>query len=1159
MSIYCGLGKGYLLAIQAYVAHRIFFKVPCLRNHCFLVAVFFFLLVDVVFLMKIFFLPRCRVVRSPAMCGIVWAVFSLSIFFVSSQDARAQEGAATDMPTLEVHGERPQEQYYSPPPQNAYQQNRPSPPSMVSDPKLVRMQPAGDKRDKASICDGERGGNPVVLSTGNKVEQERDFTAAGEMGLYLERTYNAFWNASGLFGRYWISNFDYSLLQSMQLITSNQSRSSFILQNPDGRRVVFTYREKTQDHESGYYENKPYPIAHLSLENVYQESFPNEGKWVPGSYVHTENNEKLTFAIWYTSIEKGNYVFSMRIIKRENAHGIFWVYRYDDDDQLQSVTDSFGHRIQFKWSHGLVTDVIDPAGNVYHYAYMIKNAFSDDTGRLTQVTLPGEPETTITYHYEDPRFPGALTGKSYNGVRYSTFAYDDQGRAIASEHAGGVEHYDFSYNVLKTMQTTIGSDPVNPGYIPPCKWPGIFACALVDGKPVWKDKTIPEQLDVTETSPLGRKTTRRFEGGQQTDVTGAETPHCAASFKTRTYDANGYVNLASDFEDNLTDFDYDPQGHLLKTVEAKGSSAERTTTYIWDSANNRQTSISVAGQYREELSYGANGRILTRTHTDLTAAGKGQQQVTAYTYTTYPNTMLASMVTDGPLPGSGDAVTQTYSRTGNLLTISDGAGHQTVLSNYNGLGQPGQITGPNGDVTQFTYDARGREVRRRVIRHGVAADMATAYDGSGNVASIQTPDGVKREFSYDAARRLLATHWQRSDGSTVREELSYNPASQVIKRLTYDTSYFAVSGQVIGHVDRLWHADNFHWFVSGWACAVGLSRVVALDIYTTGNALTGAEKIATGLADQTSSAEVAQHCLSGGSAYNFTIALPGRLRDQYGGQMLYVFGLAPLGYDPVIISGTGFLIPRNILVGGFPGFIHDANWNYSIAGWVCGQGKDDIVMVDLWVGGGPGVGTLLGTVQANGNDDGDKSAVCESGVSGRSFRFPFNTWGRSTYAGQSVYAVAKKVGNGLSDLNMADTTTQRVVPDLHRSVALVDWSSSGEVSYGKHGWASTPITLTLRNTGNVVWGGTAASGNTFVYVGYVGDRQHDQNLALPHPVAPGETVTLSWRAPLPSYRNRATMHAQMRVDAIGFGDVFTKWFELARNESVPPCRGCQIP
>jgi len=41
-----------------------------------------------------------------------------------------------------------------------------------------------------------------------------------------------------------------------------------------------------------------------------------------------------------------------------------------------------------------------------------------------------------TYHYEDTRFPNHLTGVTdENGDRYSTFAYDAEGKAILTEHA----------------------------------------------------------------------------------------------------------------------------------------------------------------------------------------------------------------------------------------------------------------------------------------------------------------------------------------------------------------------------------------------------------------------------------------------------------------------------------------------------------------------------------------------------------------------------------------------------------------------------------------------------------------------------------------------------------------------------------------------------
>lgn len=55
-------------------------------------------------------------------------------------------------------------------------------------------------------------GNPVVFSTGNKIEPEVDFVSAGAMALSLKRTYNYYWNGIGIFGRRWLSDYDYKLL-----------------------------------------------------------------------------------------------------------------------------------------------------------------------------------------------------------------------------------------------------------------------------------------------------------------------------------------------------------------------------------------------------------------------------------------------------------------------------------------------------------------------------------------------------------------------------------------------------------------------------------------------------------------------------------------------------------------------------------------------------------------------------------------------------------------------------------------------------------------------------------------------------------------------------------------------------------------------------------
>ncbi|QNR97228.1 hypothetical protein ICJ04_17430 [Stenotrophomonas sp. 169] len=100
--------------------------------------------------------------------------------------------------------------------------------------------------------DGETGGNPVVLYTGNKVEHELDFSSVGEMGLFLARTYNHHWSATGIFGNHWLSNFDLSLVPS-------QNGDVLWAQRTDGRRVRYL-----RDAASGqWFEDKAQPISYI--------------------------------------------------------------------------------------------------------------------------------------------------------------------------------------------------------------------------------------------------------------------------------------------------------------------------------------------------------------------------------------------------------------------------------------------------------------------------------------------------------------------------------------------------------------------------------------------------------------------------------------------------------------------------------------------------------------------------------------------------------------------------------------------------------------------------------------------------------------------------------------------------------------------------------
>lgn len=71
------------------------------------------------------------------------------------------------------------------------------------------QQEAQDDKDSKEDC--PKSGNPIVIASGNKIEPELDFAAAGEMGLHLKRTWNQHWDGIGLFGYHWLSTFDVKL------------------------------------------------------------------------------------------------------------------------------------------------------------------------------------------------------------------------------------------------------------------------------------------------------------------------------------------------------------------------------------------------------------------------------------------------------------------------------------------------------------------------------------------------------------------------------------------------------------------------------------------------------------------------------------------------------------------------------------------------------------------------------------------------------------------------------------------------------------------------------------------------------------------------------------------------------------------------------------
>lgn len=584
-------------------------------------------------------------------------------------------------------------------------------------------QTDGDKNPKQSDCDNEgaslasggngdgSSGNPILLSTGNKIEREVDFSTGGEAGLFLARTYNHYWDGVGLFGKHWLSNLDYKLTFGTSQVNSCYPRpgggscsvgssTEIWSLRPDGRRIKYIRNAS----DGIFYEDKPGPISRIV-------------KQADGSFVlYTEDNDVETYS-------SAGYVSTVK-----NEHGIGWTYTYSGT-YPSKVTHTSGRYIQFTWSGTQLVTVRDPAGNNYGYTYTA-NAFGTGFHRLASTTQPGTPSTKISYHYEVATDPGALTGKSYGTRRYSWFTYDANGYATSTKHDYDWNKYTFSY--------TPGSNGM---------------------------------LTVLETNPLGKKTTYVFKDGKPTSITGHTSTYCASNYSETTYDATtGYPTLRSDYNGNDTVYTHNAKGQMLTQVEAYGTPQARKTTYAWDSAKNRVTSVVVGGVasgtnlVKVEYGYTADNRIASIKTTNLSSHGiTNQARTTTYAYTKHTNGMVATITEDGPL--SGDTLVASYDALGNLVSEKNSLNQATTYSNFNGLGQPQRVTGPNGDIIDYTYDASGRILKVRNYPNGVAADTLMTYEDTGQLSSTTSPDGVPTRYFYGPNRELSTIQRTESSGT----------------------------------------------------------------------------------------------------------------------------------------------------------------------------------------------------------------------------------------------------------------------------------------------------------------------------------------------------------------------------------------------------------
>ncbi|WP_165967457.1 RHS repeat-associated core domain-containing protein [Luteimonas aestuarii] len=590
--------------------------------------------------------------------------------------------------------------------------------------------------------------SPVVIASGNKVLDETDFATADGVFVFT-RTYSKQSTGNG-FGTHWMHPFAYTLTGTQrpgygmcppgyppygEPCPLGNRFTHILAHRPDGVSYRYTWNSSTLRYE----DSRPESTTWIEEDEVWTDSV--------GGYDISTGAFRLRREDGGIEAYSGNgRILSLRDIRDV---GYTFTYGLMGNGPLQTVTHTSGRQISLTFASGRFTSVTAPGGKVYTYGY--------DGLRLTSVTYP-DSLGVKTYHYENASQPNALTGYSIDGVRKTRYAYKADGRVDWSGREGAVERDTFAYGT-----------------------------------------------DFTDvTNALGYTTRYNFTnvGGikRVSSVSRPASTACAGGTAATEYGTNTYVAREVDFLGHRTFNTWNNRGQLQEKRSGVGPAPGNSTanqyrvTYGWDTARNlmtRESHYGKSGSIQSEVLYtyhpdlpATHGRLLQKVERCAPTCASGTKRTTTYTYVIRANRMIQTVTVDGPLAGTGDAVTYQYDTAGNLTSVTNGVGHVTTWSEFNGLGQPGRMVDANGLSTRYTWDAKGRNVTTTVQPTGGDQIWSNVWRSDDQLASTQDPTGLVTTFVYDGIGRRTEVRMQSAQqaGATDRIVLDYNALSQVTRR-----------------------------------------------------------------------------------------------------------------------------------------------------------------------------------------------------------------------------------------------------------------------------------------------------------------------------------------------------------------------------------------
>ncbi len=411
----------------------------------------------------------------------------------------------------------------------------------------------------------------------------------------------------------------------------------------------------------------------------------------------------------------------------------------------------------------------DPKRRTYQYTF-------DDLGRLQKDEDPLHGFTALARTEDDSSFTvtrssamGRMTTykteQLASGGKKTTVTSPDGTTSISTEGADGTLTQTASDGTVATSQrdpdprygmqvpvetsvsvrtpvgltsTTTSSRTVtflNPGGSAqdPRNLASLTETATVNGRTMTSVRDY-QQNKLTVTTPTGRQSVTQFDAfGRVSEL----RPPGMLPIDTN-YDSHGRVGTLTQGNRSTT-YTYDAQGHVQSVSDALG----QPVSFGYDTAG-RVTTQVLPDSRVIQLTYDANGNLTSVTPPSRPAHSFDHNEVDLGTQYAPP---------------------------------AVGAGTNVTTASYNLDRQLEQITRPDGQTIQYTYDAISGRLTTVTVPQG--AYHYTYQTGTGNLASVSDPDSGSLAFTYDGPL-LTGTTWSGAVSGSIG--LTYNNNFELTRR-----------------------------------------------------------------------------------------------------------------------------------------------------------------------------------------------------------------------------------------------------------------------------------------------------------------------------------------------------------------------------------------